>query len=103
MKIQIIFAEVLDKEPSLSWVWLVYGTVALVGFWSCRKSRWWLALFLPVSVIMGFAATDDLWDRWVGPAVWLESRSLYIQWHVAMALAIAAPVLGFLDAIRSRR
>jgi hypothetical protein len=103
VKLQIIFAEVLDKEPSLSWVWLVYGTFALVGFWFCRKNPWWLVLFLPGSVFMSFWATEDLWDPWVGPAIWLESISLYLQWHLAMAFAIAAPIVGSVQAARSRR
>ncbi len=103
MRIPIIFAEVLDKEPSLSWIWLVYGTLAVLGFWSCRKSRWCLALFVPLSIMMCLFATEDLWDRWVGPAIWHESHSVFIQWHVAMIIAFVAPMIGFLSSVRFRR
>jgi hypothetical protein len=89
---------VLDKEPAVPEVWLFYGTLALVGFWLCQKSRWWSVLFLPLSIALFMVGTEDLWDRWVGQEIWRESPSLYIQWHIAMALAIVAPSFGFLAA-----
>jgi hypothetical protein len=44
----------------------------------------------------------DLWDKWVGPAILQESRSFFVRWHIAMALVVAAPLVGFWSGLRRR-
>jgi hypothetical protein len=89
-----IFAEVLDKEPTVQWVWMAHAPLAIAGYFCCRRSSWWLALFLPLAITLTLAGTEELWDRWAGAAIWHESSSLYIQWHLGMVIGIAGPVLG---------
>ena len=103
MSIPVVVAEVLDKEPSAGLIWLTHAPVAVLGYWLCRRRWWWLTVFLPLSLYTVWFGAVDLWDKFVGPAIFQESSSLYIQWHCAMALVLVTPLLGFFSALRDRR
>jgi hypothetical protein len=103
VSLPIIFAEVLDKEPDLGEIWMAWGSVAVLGFISCRRSAWCAILFLPLSILMWLWAIEDLWDPWVGPAIWQESPSLFVLWHVAMVSSVLGPLFGTWQALRERR
>ena len=98
-----IVAEVLDKEPSLTSIWLSHVCVAGLAYCLCRKDWRWLFAFAPLCIFAVWFGTEDLWDKWVGPAILRESRSFFLQWHVAMALVVAAPTIGFWHGFRCRK
>jgi hypothetical protein len=96
MRIPIILAEVLDKEPNLSFIWLVYGALALGGFWLCRIRWWWFAVIMPISGLAAWGGMSELWDRSVGPEIFRESPSLFLQWQFALLLSLVGPSSGFI-------
>jgi hypothetical protein len=97
----LIFAEVLDKEPTVPWVWIVHAPVAITGYFCCRRSGWWLLLFAPLLMLLSSDDVQELWDKYVGSAIWRESHNLYVQWHLAMLFAFAGPILGFFKGMRA--
>jgi hypothetical protein len=99
----LIVADVLDKEPSLTSIWLSHLFVAGLGYILCRKNWRWLFAFLPLSIFAVWFGVEELSDKWVGPAILQESRSFFVQWHVAMALVVGAPVVGRWRGPHSRR
>jgi hypothetical protein len=101
MPFALIIAEVLDKKPSLISIWLSHVFVAGLGYVLCRRNWRWLFAFLPLSMLGVWFGAADLWDQWVGPATLRESRSFFVQWHIAMAQIIAAPIVGFWHRFRS--
>ena len=95
-------AEVMDKEPAVStvWLWAVLGGVIGASAWSVR---WWLGL--PTSVIVGvlFAGIwSELTDRFVGPAIRAEAGTGYV-WNVVGASATAGALHLFGALIGRRR
>jgi hypothetical protein len=102
MPFPLIIAEVLDKEPSLISIWLSHVLVAGLAYVLCRRNWRWLFAFLPLSAFGVWFGAVDLWDNSVGPAILTESRSFFVQWHIAMVLIAAAPMVGFVHGSRSR-
>ena len=97
-------AEVMDKEPAVSavWLWAVLGGASGASAWAVR---WWLGL--PISVVVGllFASVwGELTDPFVGPAIRAEAGMGYV-WNVmgATATTLALHVLGALVGRRHRR
>ena len=67
-------AEILGKEPALTWIWLIYGSVALGGLLLCRRKARWLALALPLSLIVSVPGIGELCN--LGASLYLaRSRS----------------------------
>lgn len=88
-----IIAEVLDKEPSVASNWVLFGSMALIGFLVCRYWKWWLApVFLAASLILGLIYLEEFSS--VGLLRSSESPSYVAQFHVAAALAVLLPIIG---------
>jgi len=102
MDFSMALPEVLVKDPSIAWIWATHAAAAVLGYWLCRKSRWWLVVFLPLPALAVVFGDRDLWDRIIDATILQEPSSLYIQWHVAIALLLVAPLLGSAVGARSR-
>lgn len=88
-----IIAEVLDKEPSIISIWLLFGSIALIGFVLCRYWRWWPAPgFLIVAVILGYVFFEEFSS--VGLLTSSESPSYVAQFYGAVASAVLLPLIG---------
>ena len=96
----VFIAEVLDKEPSLTAIWLSHLSLACLGYYLCRKDWRWLFAVVPLSSYAVWFGAIDLWDRSVGPAILEVSSSFFVEWHIAMALVVAAPLVGFCSGLR---
>jgi hypothetical protein len=102
MRFSVIIAEVLDKEPGLAAIWLSHVILAGLGYLLCRRDWRWLFAVVPMSTYAVWFGAVDLWDTSVGPAILQESRPFFVQWHIAMALVVAAPLVGFWSGLRRR-
>ncbi|HRI47528.1 MAG TPA: hypothetical protein PK559_10530 [Ignavibacteriaceae bacterium] len=72
-----IYAEVMDKEPSYSFIW-GYCLIALVLAYFIYKYHYYFAfIFLPVSLIFPIGWISELNDKYVGPAIMQEAGILY--------------------------
>ena len=103
MRFPVIIAEVLDKEPNLATIWLSHLSLAGLGYYLCRRDWRWLFAVVPLSTYAVWFGATDLWDKFVGPAILQESRSFFVQWHLAMALVVVAPVAGLWSGLRHRK
>jgi hypothetical protein len=94
--------EVMDKEPSLLLVWFFFLFVGVGGFLLCRHRRWFLAVVLPIALVLAWGHLSELHDPFVGPAIAREAgRAYFIQSYLATGLAVALPFLGLIK--RRRR
>jgi hypothetical protein len=88
-----IIAEVLDKEPPIAEIWIVFGSIALIGLVLCCYWRWWLAPgFLIVALIPAYLSFEEFSS--VGLLSSTESPSYVAQFYVAVAAAIVLPIVG---------
>jgi len=84
--------EVMDKEPSLLAVWLLFLFLAVGGFLLCHYRYWLLLVTLPISLFFAWLYLSELRDPFVGPAIIREAGKGYVyQSYIAMALAIVLP------------
>ena len=89
--------EVMDKEPSLLQVWLLFLFVSVGGFLLCRYRSWLLAVVLPLALFLAWGHLSELHDPFVGPAIAREAgRDYFIQSYIAMALGVVLPFLGMI-------
>jgi hypothetical protein len=103
VNVPVTLAEVLDKEPGLLLIWALYGGLALSGFFVCRWKPWSFAAVGPIVTPLGWASLTELYDPYVGPEIFRESPPLFLQWNVALGLAIFASVAGFIAGLRQKR
>ncbi|MDT4954017.1 MAG: hypothetical protein QOJ02_2155 [Acidobacteriota bacterium] len=100
MRAHVLLFEVMDKEPSLVDVWLLFTCLGAIGFALCRFQWQLLLLALPVSLFLADAHLAELYDRSIWPAILHEAgHSYFIQSYVAMAFAVLAPCLGALSGV----
>ncbi len=93
-KLLLLF-EVMDKEPSLFNIWLVFMSVGAIGFILCRIYPAFLAIALPVVLFVSWAWLTELHDSFVGPAILHEAGYGYVvQSYIAISIAVVLPFLG---------
>jgi len=102
MSIIPIIAEVLDKEPSITMIWLFYGLIAFVGFVLCRFWRWWLATILPIAALIPALLLFEEFSS-VGLLTSTESQSYVVQFYIAVAAAVVFPIVGAIIHFRKTR
>src|SRR5262245_38560418 len=87
-----IFAEVMDKEPSLTQIWTEFAVLVLLGIGLTLLHRRLVLLVLPFIFLFAFGTLDELQDPSVGPAILHEAgRGYVIQCYLAVILALVAP------------
>ncbi|HVG34222.1 MAG TPA: hypothetical protein VM911_14120 [Pyrinomonadaceae bacterium] len=95
MNILAALFEVMDKEPPLLQVWILFLTLGIGGFLLCRYRRWMLAVVLPLLFFFISIHLMELHDPFVGPAIVSEAGQSYVtQSYLVMALAVSLPFLG---------
>jgi len=93
----IALFEVMDKEPSLLQVWLLFLLVGVGGLLLCSYRSRLLAVVLPVALILAWRHLSELHDPSVGPAIAREAgRAYFTQSYIVMALGVALPLLGMI-------
>ena len=97
MKTIVAILEVMDKEPSLLHVWLLFLIVGVGGFLLGRYRTWLLFIVLPVATYLAWDHFSELRDPYIGPDILNEAgRSYFIQSYVAMGLSIILPLLSLI-------
>ena len=88
-------AEVSDKIPPLSQIWLWSGLGAIVAFAAWRYRLWaGLLVSLPASVVP-IATIAEVRDPYVGPAILEEQGWLYAaSAYGSLVLIVVAALLG---------
>jgi hypothetical protein len=88
------YAEVADKEPTLSTMWAWALALNVVAF-LLEKVRPRFGLFvLPLSAFIAWGAHSELSDPFVGPAILNELGSDYVQSSYASVLVgLVGPIL----------
>jgi hypothetical protein len=90
-----MLAEVVDKEPTLAWLWTVAAILAIASFVLCRWRRWTALFAGPAVVIWIWLLLPELHDRFVGPAILQElGRGYVIQTYLAAFGPLFFLVLG---------
>ena len=84
------FAEVMDKEPSLVFLWSIAAASALLAVAGCRASPWFALLSAPLPLFYGIAFLLEFMDPSVGPAIVSEGGMAYIVGGLGAALLVVA-------------
>ena len=88
-------AEVMDKEPGLTLVWLVATSLAVFGFAAGRYRPSALLLIAPLVAVGAAALLLELFDPHVGPALRNEASGTYlVQSLAAVTVALVSPMIG---------
>jgi hypothetical protein len=75
---ELAFAEVSDKVPSISNLWIMGFSLGIIGFFLSRYRIWAGILIGLVSIFFCLAYYDVISDPFVGPAIRNEQGNLYI-------------------------
>ena len=96
-----LLAEIADKEPSLTKLWLILAGLGMAGVLLSRF-RWWAALLvLPGVAIFALAIVGEVTDPHVGPAIRQELGLSYVlQAIVAIATGVLLPLIAAAHAKR---
>jgi hypothetical protein len=100
--------EVMDKEPSLTFVWGIYLILGVSGFFLARKNPLLLLILIPfllVALLISATVFSELDDPFVGPAIIREAGYGYvIQNYMAMFIGAVLPIAGAIAwALRKRK
>jgi hypothetical protein len=96
MKIFALF-EVMDKEPSLIFIWI--SSILLgVGGLLLSRYRWWMTtIIIVIALILTYTQISELRDPSVGPNIVREAgRGYVIQSYIAAVISITLPSLGLI-------
>lgn len=95
----MLFAEVMDKELTLTFLWSYFTGVGFVGF-LFGFVRWWLCVaIVPFIAILAFFQISELNDPFVGPDILAEAGAGYVlQSYAAISSGVVLPILGILTA-----
>ena len=92
---RIVGAEVMDKEPSLGWVWASAILFGCVGFWAWRRSLLLGVVAAAFSWAFVWAFAIELDDPSVGPAILREAGNGYLrQVYFSLGLCAVLHLLG---------
>jgi hypothetical protein len=101
---QPVGAEVMDKEPTLTniWLWTVVGAlVALIG---CSWRIWIAIISLPLALLLPGGIILDLWDSSVGKNIILEAGKGYAaSVYTAALVVVCAHVVGITLRVKRKR
>lgn len=76
-------------------VWIGAVVVALLGLVVVRYWRWGLPVAVPLSALIAWDRLVAVWHPRVGSLVRRDVPwEFLLEWHLAAALALAAPLLG---------
>jgi hypothetical protein len=91
-----IFAEVSDKEPTMTLIWCFAAFVSMLGLLLCRWRRRAALLALPVAAFWAFGITSEVRDPYVGPAILDElGRGYVTQAYLAALVPFVFVAIGF--------
>ena len=100
MKIFALF-EVMDKEPSLIFIWI--SSILLgVGGLLLSRYRWRMtAIIVVIALTVAYAQISELRDPFVGPHIVREAGYGYVvQSYIAVVISILLPSLGLIMKLR---
>ena len=100
----LVWAEVMDKEPTLPQLWLVGVLWGFAGFFAWRRhlALGALVTLLGFPLVWGFHW--ELTDGYVGPAIRREAGEAYVvQAYLSMGLCLALHLLGAACQFRRHR
>jgi hypothetical protein len=92
-----VYAEVMDKEPTLGSM-ILWGSIgSLVAIFSARFKPWLLLLALPFPVLYFYGLILEINDPYVGPAILNEAGPIYIySAYLLSALLVFSPFIGMI-------
>ena len=91
----MLFAEVMDKEPTLRFLWSYFVGFGAVGFLLGFVRWWFCAAVMPFIGLLSLVHISELYDPFVGPAIVAEAGTGYVlQVYAAIVSGIGLPILG---------
>ena len=99
-----VWAEVMDKEPTLAGFWSVAILLGLLGFFAWRQHVGLGVLAMAVAAFFVWSFYWELTDAHVGPAILQEAGAGYVvQAYGAMLVCAALHLAGTAALVRRQR
>ena len=90
----LLFFEVIDKEPSIVDIWIVFASIGILGFaLSCWK-RAFAAAAIGTSLLFFSILAAEFHDPQVNDAIWKESPLYLPQFYFSALFSIMLPIFG---------
>jgi hypothetical protein len=97
MNMLTIIFEVMDKEPSLTFVWVSFLLIGAVGFLLSHYRIKLSFVVLTIALFVAYIHLMELHDPSVGPAIVREAGQTYVaQSYIALAISVILPCLGIM-------
>ena len=91
---QPVFAEVMDKEPTLFVIWGYTLIGSLVCFWS-GQYKWWIPIIIfPIAIGLPLGSVIETLDPHVGPAIFNEAGWSYVLQAYAATFLVVFALIG---------
>jgi len=91
----IILFEVMDKEPTIFFVWCIAIVLGVGGFFLSNYKYQFIVLVLPIALFIAFGLLREIHDEFVGPAILREAGVGYvIQNYLAILIMTSLPIIG---------
>lgn len=93
----MLLAEVMDKEPTLGFLWSYFLAIGTVGLVLATVRCWLSFCVLPLWALISLVHISELCDPFVGPAILAEAgEGYFLQSYAAMSLGLLLPLAGVL-------
>ena len=89
MPVFSVLLEVMDKEPTLTRIWLTFLALGAVAGLLARRWRWTLWLSVPLFLFFAWAIVAEFTDPYGGPAIRAEAGWRYV-WLSFVAIGAGA-------------
>ena len=94
--IAVLF-EVMDKELSITEIWLSYLVVGVIGFFLCHYRLWLIAPVVIFTLIFFPALLPQNQDELIRQAILQEAgENYYCNSYPAVVITIVLPIIGAL-------
>jgi hypothetical protein len=90
----LVIFEVMDKEPTLLRIAIMYSFLSVIGYLLSRKVWWCGLLVIPIVSLFALGDLAELHDPFVGPAIVREAGLLHVVlWHAFILAGFGVPIL----------
>lgn len=102
--VTLLYAEVMDKEPTVAanWLWAVVGGGLAILAW---RWRWWVGVIVStLALVHPYVMYLEVNDPSVGPAIRREAGQGYVtQYYWSAAVAVALHMVAAYGGLKARR
>jgi hypothetical protein len=96
--------QIMDKEPTLLKIWILFLSCGAIGFVLCRLEHRAVIIIFPAMALFSYFWYSKLNSPNVASAIRAEAGHSYVyQSYLAIIMALVAPILGAILKLKSSK